>query len=153
MIRSRLALAALLTAILVASCGSQPDVAVSVAGVAVPMARAGTTTQTPCSTTVRSPYPANPSVLTVRAPTPVTFEFYAGEGATDIRVWIYDLASPTPSGGPLEEFTLAGRGGKHESRSIVPARTYEVLVSVRWSSLITSGSEGHAFRMRVEPGG
>lgn len=78
-------------------------------------------------------------------------KFEAGQGASDIRGWIYDVDAPTPSGGPLEEFTIPGRTGAHAARSIVPARTYEVMVNVRWSFFVTGGEETHRFRLRVEP--
>ncbi|MEX2047680.1 MAG: hypothetical protein WEE03_10990 [Chloroflexota bacterium] len=36
-------------------------------------------------------------------------------------------------------------------RSILPARTYRVLVNVPWSFLGTRGEVTHLFRLRIEP--
>lgn len=149
--QSRLALAAILIAILLASCGGRPGVTVSIAGETVPMVVSSTTEGMPWSTVHSDSFPRDVPLTTVRTPTPVMLHFEAGQGATQIRGWIYDLDAPSPSGGPIEQFTLPGRSGAHETRSIVPARTYRVLVNVVWSFLVTRGEETHIFRMRVEP--
>lgn len=148
---SRLKLTAILVAILLASCGGQPGVTVSVAGVTMPMILSSRTESTSCSTSHGDAFPQTVPVTTVRVPTPVMLKFEAGQGASDIRGWIYDVDAPTPSGGPLEQFTIAGRAGAHTARSIVQARTYEILVNVRWSFFVTGGEETHVFRLRVEP--
>lgn len=144
-------LAAILGAVLVASCGSRPGVSVSIAGNTVPMVLGSASEGTACSTSHGDAFPQNLPLTTVRAPTPLTLRFEAGQGATEIRGWIYDLDAPLPSGGPIEEFTLPGRSGAYEARSIVPARTYSVTVNVRWSFLLTQGEESHLFRVRIEP--
>ena len=152
-VRSRLSLAAIILAVLVASCGGQPGVKVSVAGVVVPMVFSSRSEGTPCSTVISDGVRQDPPLTTVRAQVPLTLQFEAGDGTTGIRGWIYDVDRPTPSGGPLEEFALPGRRGSYEARSILPARTYTVMVIVAWSLLVTSGAETNVFRVRVEPGG
>lgn len=144
-------LAAILLAIVLASCGGRPGVTVSVAGATVPMVFAGVTERTACSSSHGDAFPQDPPLTTVRAPLPVTLKFEAGQGATSIRGVIYDVDAPTPSGGPQEEFTVTGRTGAHTARSIVPGRTYQVLVNVPWSFFVTGGEETHVFRLRVEP--
>jgi len=151
MIRSRLALAGILAAILLASCGSRPDVTVSIASGTVRMLESSVTEGTRCSTFHGDGFVRDVPLTTVRTATPVTIEVEAGQTATAIRGWIYDVDAPTPSGGPIEEFKLPGRNGAYEARSIVPARTYEVVVNVAWSALITRGEVTHVFRVRVEP--
>lgn len=47
--------------------------------------------------------------------------------------------------------TLPGRVGTHEARTIAPGRTYQVLVNVKWSGLLTHGEETHVFRVRIDP--
>ncbi|HEV8535585.1 MAG TPA: hypothetical protein VGR87_07685 [Candidatus Limnocylindria bacterium] len=150
MVRSRLTLAAVIIAIPLASCGARPGVTVSIAGEKVPIVLSSTTEGTRCSTSHGDAFPENVPLTTVRMPAPVTLRFDAGQGASEIRGWIYDLDAPSPAGGPIEEFTLPGRGGAHQARSIVPERTYRVLVNVRWSFLVTEGEETHVFRLRVE---
>ena len=115
------------------------------------MAIASVTERTACSSSHGDAFPQDPPLTTVRATLPVTLMLEAGQGATSIRGWIYDVDAPTPSGGPLEEFTVSGRSGAHTSRSIIPARTYQVLVNVPWSFFVTGGEETHIFRLRVEP--
>jgi len=149
MIRSRLGLAAILVAILLASCGGQPGVTVTVADVTVPMVRSSVTERTPCSVSHGDAFPRELPLTTVRA-TPVTLHFDAGQGASEIRGTIFEVDAPPP-GGPIEEFTLPGRSGAHTARSIVPGKTYGVLVGVHWSLVVTGGEETHAFRLRIEP--
>jgi hypothetical protein len=149
--RSRLPLAVILFAILLASCGGAPSVLVRVAGETVPLALSSTTVRTGCSTEHGDAFPRDVPLTTVRAPTPAVLHIEAGQGATVIRGWIYDVDAPTVSGGPIEEFTLSGRGGDHEARSIKPARTYNVVVNVSWSSVVTGGEVTHVFRLRIEP--
>lgn len=149
--RARLPLVATILAILLASCGGTPGVVARVAGENVPMALSSTTVRTACSSEHGDAFPRDVPLTIVRAPTPVALHIEAGQGATGIRAWIYDVDAPTGSGGPLEEFTLSGRSGDHEAKSIVAARTYNVVVNVTWSSLVTGGEVTHIFRLRVEP--
>jgi hypothetical protein len=114
------------------------------------MALASTSEGTACSTSIGDAFPQNLPLTTVRGPTAPVLRFEAGEGATEIRGAIYDLAAPP--GGPIEEFTLSGRSGEFQPRSITPARTCRVLVNVLWSFVITHGEVTHLFEMRVEPG-
>ena len=150
-VRSRLPLAVILFAILLASCGVTPSVIVRVAGEMVPMVLSSTTVRTGCSAEHGDAFPRDVPLTTVRAPTPAMLHIEAGQGATAIRGWIYDIDAPMASGGPIEEFTLSGRSGDHEARSIVPGRTYRVVVNVTWSSLITGGEVTHIFQLRIEP--
>jgi len=141
----------ILLAILVASCGGRPGVIVSIGGETVPMVLGSSSEGTACSTSIGDAFPENVPLTTVHAATPVTLRFDADQGATEIRGWIYDLEAPSPSGGPNEEFTVPGRSGTYETRSIVAARTYSITVNVRWSFVVTQGEETHLFRLRVEP--
>jgi hypothetical protein len=148
---TRWKLAAILVAIMLASCGRQPGLTVMVSGVTVSMVRASVTESTRCSTFHGDAFPQTVPLTTVRTPTPVVLQFEAGQGASEVRGVIYDVDAPTPSGGPTEEFRLPGRGGQYQSRTIVPARTYRVLVNVPWSFLFSGGEETHVFQIRVEP--
>jgi hypothetical protein len=149
-VRSRIPLSAVLFGILIASCGGRPEVSVSIARQTVPIVLASASEGTACSTSIGDAFPENVPVTTVRA-MPVTVHVEAGQGATEIRGWIYDLAAPSPGGGPNEEFTLPGRSGDYQMRSIVPNRTYRVLLNVAWSFLATHGEVTHIFEMRLEP--
>jgi hypothetical protein len=137
-VRSRFPLAAIVLAILLASCGGRPAVTVTLAGQPMPMVLASTTEGTPCSTSHGDAFPQNIPLTTVRSSMPVTIHVEADQG-TEIRGWIYDVDAPSPSGGPTLEFTLPGRSGSYEVRSIVAARTYQVLLNVRWSLVVTQG--------------
>jgi len=150
-VRSRLPLAALLLAILVASCGARPGLTVSIGGEVLPTVLGSTTEGTSCSTSHGDAFPQDLPLTTVHSGTPVTLRFEAGQGATKIRGWIYDVDAKSQPSGPIEEFTLSGRGGAFEPRTIVASRTYSVTVNVVWSLLVTQGEETHLFRLRAEP--
>jgi len=107
------------------------------------MVLASSSEGTACSTSIGDAFPQGVPLTIVRAATPVALHFEAGQGATEIRGWIYDIAAPTTTGGPNEEFTVPGRSGEYVSRSIVPNRTYRVLTNVRWSFLVTHGEVSH----------
>ncbi|MDP9252402.1 MAG: hypothetical protein M3O80_05285 [Chloroflexota bacterium] len=147
--RSRLPLAAIIFAVLLASCGGTPSVIVVAAGKKIPMALASTTVRTGCSSEHGDAFPRDVPLTIVNSRAPV-LHIEAGQGATGIRGWIYDVDAPTTSGGPLEEFTLSGRSGDHEAKSIVTAHTYTVVVNVTWSALVTGGEVTHVFRLRVD---
>jgi hypothetical protein len=106
---------------------------------------------TACSTSIGDAFPQNVPLTTIRVATPVTVHFEAGQGASEIRGWIYDVAAPSATGGPNEQLTLPGRIGDYEMRSIVSNRTYRILVNVRWSFLVTQGEVSYLFEMRVQP--
>jgi hypothetical protein len=150
--RSRVPLGVVLTAILLASCGGRPGLSTSIEGDTVPMVLASTTEGTACSTSHGDAFPQNVPLTTAHATPPLSLHFEAGQGATKIRGWIYDVdaVSGRPSG-PIEEFTLPGRSGVVEPRSTIVARTYSVTVNVAWSFLVTQGEETHLFRLRIEP--
>jgi hypothetical protein len=150
-VRPRVPVAVIFLAILLASCGTRPGVTVSVAGQAVPTVLGSTSEGTACSTSIGDAFPQNLPLTTVRGTTPVTLRFEAGQGAMKIRGWIYDVDAQSQPRGPIEEFTLLGRSGAFEPRTIVASRTYSVTVNVVWSFLVTQGEETHLFRLRVEP--
>ena len=149
--RSRLPLSAILFAILLASCGGHPDVTVKVGGETVRMVLASATERTGCSSQHGDAFPQDVPLTTVRAAVPVTLQVEAGQGATQIRGVVYDVDTPLASGGPSEDFTLPGRSGAHQLRSMVTARTYSVLVNVQWSALVKQGEVTYVFRVRIEP--
>jgi hypothetical protein len=69
---ARWELAAIIVAVLLASCGGRPGVTVSVAGAAVPMILSSVTQRTACSSSHGDAFPRDPPLTTVRAPLPVT---------------------------------------------------------------------------------
>ncbi len=146
--RSALPLAAILVAVVVASCGARPGVTVTIDGQPVPMVPSSTTERVACRTAHGDGPPDRP-LTTVRLQPPVIIRFAAGPGATRLRGWIYDTEAPR--GGPIEEFTLPGRGGSYEPREVISGRTYDFLVNAEWSFVVASGEETHAFRLRIEP--
>jgi hypothetical protein len=155
MIRSRRPLAAILLAILAASCGGRPTVTVVVAGETMPTQVVSTTEGTPCSTS-HGDGPAPPRDPTiVRGPTPLAIRVDAEPGS-QVRVLIYEIDTSTPAlrllpaSGPLEEFRGTS-GVTYQSRSIVASRSYEVWVDVSRSVLGFRSEVGHAFRVRVQP--
>ena len=95
-------------------------------------------------------FPREIPVTTVRTSLPVMLKVEAGQGASVIRGWLYDKETPTPTGGPSEEFNLPGRTGAYAARTIVVGRTYEIVVNVMWSGLLVSGEVTHVFRVKVE---
>src|SRR2546423_200060 len=99
----------------------------------------------------RRPDAAEVPIAIVSSSTPVKLTIEADQGATEIRGWIYDLEAPSASGGPNEEFTLPGRSGTYAPRSIIAARTYQVVLNVRWSFVVTEGEVTHLFRLRTGP--
>lgn len=159
--RSHLPIAGIL-AILLAACAARPDVAVTVpshqrvdaivtvAGQRVDTVLSSTSERSAFSGSVRD-YAHKPPVTVVRAAAPVSIHVATGQGTTGVRGWIYDVVAPTPEGGPIENFTLPGGGGAHESRSIAPGRTYLVAINLAWSALATSGEATYVFQVRVEP--
>jgi hypothetical protein len=146
--RSRGPLAAILLAILLASCGGRPSVTVRVAGEIVPTQVVSTMEGTPCSGRVGDG-PFLPGETSVRASAPFAIQVDTDSDA-HVLGWIYDIDAPTPSGGPLEEFTFAG-AGTHQSRSMVAARRYQVIVNVARSVLGFRSEVTHAFRVHVQP--
>src|SRR6267143_7142744 len=149
--RSRVPLGVILGAILLASCGGRRIINNTIGSDVVPMALASTSEGTACSTTIGDAFPQNLPLTTVRSAPPLTLQFEAGQGASEIRGAIYDVDAPAASGGPNEEFTVAGRSGSYEARSVLAGRTYRVLVNVRWSFVVTHGEETHLFEVRLEP--
>jgi hypothetical protein len=154
MTRSRGPLAAILLAILAASCGGRPSVTVMVAGEIVPTQVVSTTEGTPCSTSHGDgPAPSRDPTI-VREPTPLAIRVDTEPGS-QVRGRIYEIDTSTPAlrllpaSGPLEEFNLTS-GVIYQSRSIVASRSYEVSVDVSRSVLGFRSEVTHAFRVRVQ---
>jgi hypothetical protein len=146
-----LPLGAVVLAILIASCGASPGVSVSIASEPIPMVLASTTNRVGCTSEHGDAFPQQVPLTTIRTSAPVTLKFEAGSGANEIRGAIYDVKSPSTLGGPIEEFLVRGPVGTYEARTIVPGRTYQILVNVVWSFVVTSGEESHLFRVTIEP--
>jgi hypothetical protein len=154
MIRSRGPLAAILLAILAASCGGRPSVTVMVAGEIVPTQVVSTMEGTPCSTAIGDGAfpPRDPTI--VREPTPLAIRVDTEPGY-QIRGRTYEIDTstpamrPLPASGPLEEFTLTS-GATYQLRSIVASRSYEVWLDVSRSALGFNSAVTHAFRVRVQ---
>jgi hypothetical protein len=116
------------------------------------MVLGSTTEGTACSTSHADAFPQNVPLTTVRRAAPLTILFEAGQAATEIRGWLYDVdAESRPTGVPIEEFKLSGRSGAFEPRSLFASRTYSITVNVVWSFVVTHGEETHLFRLRIEP--
>jgi len=110
-----LPLVLVLAAVLAASCGAPPSVSVSIGTEQLTMVRSSSTRSFIGGSEHGDAFPQQIPVTTIRTSTPVGLRFDTGQGATDIRGWIYDLDSPSPSGGPIEAFALPGRVGTHEA--------------------------------------
>ena len=146
-----LPLAALVLSTVVSACGSQPGITVSVGPQSIPMVLSSTSRMTGWwAGEVGDMALGEIPLTTVRTSVPVTLRFEAGQSASAIRGWLYDKDAPTPSGGPIEEFTLQGRTGAYAPRTIAVGRTYEVMVNVMWSGLLVRGEETHVFRLKIE---
>lgn len=107
---------------------------------------------TACSTSHGDAFPQDIPLTTVRGSTAPSIHVEADQGASEIRGFIYDLDAPSPQEGPNEEFTLPGRSGSYEPRLVVPDRTYQVILNVRWSFVLTQGEVTHLFKYRLGPG-
>ena len=143
-------LVALLFGILVASCGGAPGITVTVGDQAISTVLASTSTRTVCSGTVGD-WPAPTFAPTsVRGSVPLSIRLEAGPGATEMRGWVYELDASNEVRGPIEEFSVLGRSGLIAPRTIVAGRSYQVLVNIKWSALITQGEETRVFRVKVE---
>lgn len=146
-----LRLIALLLAVVVTACGSQPGIRVSVGQQSIPTVLSSTSRLTLWVAGEHGDwFPGDIPVTAVRTSRPATLKFEAGQGASRIRGWLYDKEAPTPGGGPSEQFNLPGRTGAYAPRTIVVGRTYEIVVNVMWSGVLVSGEETHVFRVKVE---
>jgi hypothetical protein len=107
-IRGRLPLAAILVAILLASCGI-PGVALRITGVneSLPGLDSSYCQSGGCTTTCGDYPTLTPPLVQVRATPPVTLEVRADSGVTEIHGDIWE--GDTVSGRPIETFTLADR--------------------------------------------
>lgn len=86
--------------------------------------------------------------MTDAAPNP-TLTLQGGGGTTGFQGAIYDVQGGTAISVPIAEFTLSGANATYQLERAVAGRTYEVLVNVQWSFLVTSGEESHLFRLHV----
>jgi hypothetical protein len=143
--------AALLISTLLGACGSHPDLTVSAASQHLPIVLVSASKVTGWwSGEHGDAFPSDIPLTTVRTAIPLTLQFDAGQGASDIDVWLYDKDSPSSGGGPTEEFTVHGRAGAYASRTIKVGHTYEILANVKWSGLLVRGEVTHAFRLKIE---
>jgi hypothetical protein len=143
-------LAAILFAILLASCG-RPGVALRIVGVneGLPGLDSSYCQSGGCTTTCGDyPTPA-PRLVQVRVTPPVTLEVRADSGVTEIHGDIWD--GDTISGRPIEAFTLANQSGGYVSQAMASGHRYYIYVDVRWSLPLNSGGQGHAFRVEILP--
>ncbi len=149
----RLPLATIIAAILFVSCGARPGVTVTIDPQRVPTVLSSMTQNTCNSTSHGDAFtrPEDIPLTVVQLRPPPIMRFSAGTSATAIRGVIYDLDGSISPGGLIEQFTIAGARGTYEPQNMVPGHTYQVLVNVRWSLLVTSGEENHLFRLRIEP--
>jgi hypothetical protein len=142
--------AALLIATLLGACGSQPDLTVSVGSQRLPIVLTSASKVTGWwSGETGDAFPMDIPLSTLRAVAPLTLQFDAGQGASDINVWLYDKDAPSSSG-PTDEFVLHGRTGTYAPRTISVGHTYEILVNVKWSGLLVHGEVTHVFRLKLE---
>lgn len=149
-LRPRLPLAAILVAILLASCG-RPGVTLRIAGVneALPGLDSSYCQSGGCTTTCGDyPTPA-PALVQVRVTAPVTLEVQADSGVTEIHGNIWE--GDTLSGRPIEAFTLAGPSARHVSQAMASGHRYYIYIDIRWSFPLNSGGQGHAFRVEILP--
>lgn len=143
--------AAPLIATLLGACGSQPDLTVSVGSQRLPIVLASASKITGWwSGETGDAFPMDMPLSTLRAAAPVTLQFDAGQGASDINVWLYDKDTPSSGGGPTEEFVVHGRTGTYAPRTISVGHTYEILVNVKWSGLLVHGEVTYVFRLKLE---
>ena len=150
MTRSRAPLAAILLAIVVASCTSRPGITASVGDTAVETVLVSQTDRTLCSATHGDAFPQTIPLTTVRGSLPITLRLASGGQVAQLRGWIYDDVGGRPAGSPIEEFTVRGGGGEYASTVMRHGRTYNVLVNASWSLVVSGGEESRAFRLRVE---
>jgi hypothetical protein len=141
-------LVTILFLIVVASCSGRPGIRVTVAGQTVPTAYASNSYRTLCAGAVEDAFPRDVPVTTVRADR-VQLSLEGGGGTTAIHLSLYDVDAPP--GGPMEEAQLTGRIVTYELPNAVVGHTYQVLVNVDWSAIVSSGTESHLFRLRIAP--
>lgn len=145
----RLPLGAILAAVVLASCGADPGMSVSIASETVQTVPTSDVHRTACSATVRDRVVGEIPLKTVSERPTLTFA--GGGGTTGFRGWIYDLKDGKLSSVPIEEFTVSGASGSYEPRTVKAGGTYEISINADWSFIITGGSETRVFRLRVGP--
>ena len=148
--RGRVPLAAILVAILLASCG-RPGVTLRIAGVndALPGLESSYCQSGGCSNMCADYSTPVPPLRQVRVTTPVTLELSADPGVTDILGDIWE--GDTLSGRPLESFTVVAPRGKHVSQAMVSGHRYYIYIDINWSLPFNSGGQGRAFRVEILP--
>ena len=150
LVRGRLPLAAILVAILLASCG-RPGVALRIAGVndALPGLDSSYCQSGGCTGTCGD-YPVLfPPIVQVRVTPPVTLEIRADSGVTEIHGDIWE--GDTVSGQPVETFTLAGQTARFVSQAMAPGHRYYIAIDIHWSLPLNTGGQGHVYRVEVLP--
>ena len=149
-LRGRLPLAAILVAILLASCGI-PGVALRIAGVneSLPGLDSSYCQSGGCTGTCGD-YPVlAPPIVQVRVTPPVTLEIRADSGVTEIHGDIWE--GDTVSGQPVETFTLAGQTARFVSQAMAPGHRYYIAIDIHWSLPLNTGGQGHVYRVQVLP--
>jgi hypothetical protein len=149
-LRSRLPLAAILLAVLLASCG-MPGVTLRVSSVnaALPGLEGSYCQSGGCSGSCGDYGPLVPKLVQVRVTPPVTLEIQTAPGVTEIHgdIWEGDALS----GRPLEAFVLAGQSGRYVSQVMAPGHRYYISIDIRWSLPLNTGGQAHFFRVEVLP--
>ena len=149
-LRGRLPLAAILVAILLASCG-MPGVALRIAGVndALPGLDSSYCQSVGCTGTCGDYPTLAPPLVPVHVTPPVTLEIRADSGVTEIHGDIWE--GDTVSGRPIEAFVLAGQSAKYVSQAMAPGHRYYIFLDVHWSLPLNTGGRAHFFRVELLP--
>ena len=149
-LRGRLPLAAILVAILLASCGI-PGVALRIAGVneSLPGLDSSYCQSGSCTTTCHDYPTLSPPLVQVRVTPPVTLEFRADSGVTEIRGDIWE--GDTVSGRPIETFTLTGHIARYGSQAMASGHRYYIVIDIHWSLPLNTGGQGHVYRVELLP--
>jgi hypothetical protein len=143
--RARGPLVAVLLAVVIASCASaRPAVALTVNGVAVSGAAAGSWYGNRCGGGGGHGTPS-PNPVTVPARDSLALEVATAPEVTEIVGSLFTGDAPTSE--PVT-FTFAKDSSRHIVPRVAPG-TYYLLVRVEWSRLFEGGSETYAYRLIV----
>lgn len=145
----RLGLVGVISLVLWASCSlPRPEIQLSISGMTVPASREGSFCQTGgCSGMCGDgPAPVAP-LTTVRATTPVRFDFVAGSDVNQIHGDIWK--GETIAGTPLESFTLVDGARSYMTNELKPGGRYYIIVMIGWSRLLDRGDSSRAFLIDV----
>jgi hypothetical protein len=149
-LRRRLPLAAVLLAVLLASCG-MPGVTLRISGAneALPGLQGSYCQSGGCSGSCGDYGPLVPTLVQVRVTPPVTLEVQTGSGVTEIRGEIRE--GDSLSGSPIEAFVLAGQSARYVSQVMAPGHRYYIFLDVHWSLPLNTGGRAHFFRVELLP--